>query len=193
MEAVTLPMYKRSMVVLLVLVLAAAVGIGYGYYERESAVPLDAAVRQETPETGAKLMVYVTGAVNHPGMAALHEGARVADAVDACGGLLPTAAADGVNMAQPVKDGMQVRIPEKAAAGAAAVNTGAAPAKDGLVNINTADEKALDTLPGIGPAMAKRIVEYRQTNGAFQRPEDIKKVRGIGDAKYEKLKGRITL
>jgi competence protein ComEA len=62
-----------------------------------------------------------------------------------------------------------------------------------LVNINTADEKALDTLPGIGPAMAKRIIEYRETEGLFQSIEDIKKSRGIGDAKFEKLKDKICI
>ena len=62
-----------------------------------------------------------------------------------------------------------------------------------LVNINTADEKALDTLPGIGPAMAKRIIEYRETEGLFQSIEDIKKIRGIGDAKFEKLKDKICI
>ena len=59
------------------------------------------------------------------------------------------------------------------------------------MNINTADEQELDRLPGIGPAMAKRIVEYRETNGAFQAPEDIKNVKGIGDAKFEKMKDMI--
>ena len=66
-------------------------------------------------------------------------------------------------------------------------------AKSGRVNINTADEKALDVLPGIGPTMAKRIIEYRMEHGAFQAPEDLKKVRGIGDAKYEKLKDQIVI
>ena len=62
-----------------------------------------------------------------------------------------------------------------------------------MVNINTADEKALDTLPGIGPAMAKRIIEYREAEGLFQSIEDIKKIRGIGDAKFEKLKDKICI
>ena len=63
----------------------------------------------------------------------------------------------------------------------------------GLVNINTADEKALDTLPGVGPATAQKIIEYRENEGAFQSPEDIMKVRGIGKAKYEKMKDKITI
>ena len=193
-----MPMYRKSMLVLFVLALMAGVGTIYGYYEKEKETPLDAAVRQEKSQE-TTVTVYVTGAVNRPGVASLPEGSRVADAVNMCGGVLPTAAADGVNMAQPLKDGMQIRVPEKAPAGAA----GAAPAgasaaasvaaANGLVNINTADEKALDTLPGIGPAMAKRIIEYRQTQGSFQQLEDIKKVKGIGDAKYEKLKDKITL
>jgi len=64
---------------------------------------------------------------------------------------------------------------------------------DGRININIADEKDLDKLPGIGPAMAKRIIEYRTENGAFQAPEEIKRVKGIGDAKYEKMKDKIAL
>ena len=61
------------------------------------------------------------------------------------------------------------------------------------MNINTADEKALDTLPGIGPAMARRILDYRQTNGSFQSIEELKKVKGIGEAKFAKLKDKVSL
>jgi competence protein ComEA len=187
-----MPMYKKSMLVLLVLAMMVAGGTMYGYHEREKEMPLDAAVRQEKSQE-ARITVYVTGAVNRPGVASLPEGSRVADAVNACGGVLPTAAADGVNMAQVLKDGIQIRVPEKAPAGTNPAGTSAVSGANGLVNINTADEKALDTLPGIGPAMAKRILEYRQQQGSFQQLEDIKKVKGIGDAKYEKLKDKITL
>ena len=97
---------------------------------------------------------------------------------------------------------MQVTVPEKSPQGTAVQGAAAAdgaqtrtakPLPDGMVNINTADEKELDKLPGIGPAMAKRIVEYRMENGAFQAPEEIKRVKGIGDAKYEKMKDKIAL
>ena len=122
--------------------------------------------------------------------------ANLRDAVNACGGLLPTADEKAVNLAQPLKDGVQLRIPEKGAAGSnagpAAAN-GASGAADGRVNINTADEKALDTLPGIGPAMARRILDYRQTNGSFQSIEELKKVKGIGEAKFAKLKDKVSL
>ena len=62
-----------------------------------------------------------------------------------------------------------------------------------MINLNTASEKELQELTGIGPAMSARIIEYRETNGAFQSIEDVKKVRGIGDAKFEKMKDKVTI
>ena len=94
-------------------------------------------------------------------------------------------------MAQPLQDGQQLRVPEKKAGDGKT----AAGSQDGngCVNINTADEKELDSLPGVGPAMAKRIIEYRETQGRFERIEDIKKVRGIGEAKFAKMKDKLCI
>ncbi len=186
-----MPMYKKSLLVLLVLILAALGGTAYGLYMREDAKPLDAATVETAPK--ADIKVYVTGAVNHPGIVTVEEGARAVDAVDAAGGLLPTADAEVVNMAQILKDGQQLQVPEKETAQKTADSGTAAPAADGTVNINTADEKALDTLPGIGPAMAKRIIDYRMENGPFQSIEDIKNVKGIGEAKFEKMKDKLRI
>ena len=198
-----MPMFKKSMLVLLAVVALAAGGAFYaGIHGQEEAVTLDAGT---TPQGEARvkeseIVVYVAGAVNRPGIVQLAEGARAKDAVDACGGFLPTADTNGVNLAQKLKDGMQVTVPEKSPQGTAAqgaaggAQAGAAKSlPEGMVNINTADEKELDKLPGIGPAMAKRIIEYRTENGAFQSPEEIKRVKGIGDAKYEKMKDKIVL
>ena len=194
-----MPMFKKSMFALLAVVTLAAGGAFYaGYCGQDDAVELDAGAApvREMSVKESEIVVYVAGAVNHPGVVRLAEGARAKDAVDACGGFLPTADTNGVNLAQKLKDGVQVTVPEKAPVAAQGAPTASGAARslpDGMVNINTADEKELDKLPGIGPAMAKRIIEYRTENGAFQSPEEIKRVKGIGDAKYEKMKDKIAL
>ena len=196
-----MPMFKKSMLVLLAVVALAAGGAFYaGIHGQEEVVELDAGTAPVQEAQAKEIVVYVAGAVNRPGVVQLAEGARAKDAVDACGGFLPTADTSGVNLAQKLKDGMQVTVPEKSPQGTAVqgaaggAQAGAAkPLPEGMVNINTADEKELDKLPGVGPAMAKRIVEYRTENGAFQAPEEIKRGKGIGDAKYEKMKDKIAL
>ncbi len=191
-------MYKKSLWILLLLLTAIAVGTVYGSYAQENAVVLDEASHEENGP-GANITVYVTGAVNKPGMVTVKEGARVGDAVNTCGGLLPTADQERINMAQVLKDGEQVKVPERKTAPTASFKgseqKAGSTAKEngGLININTADEKELDSLPGIGPAMAKRIIEYRETEGSFQRIEDIKKIKGIGEAKFAKIRDKICL
>ncbi|SEJ90827.1 competence protein ComEA [Propionispira arboris] len=189
-------MYKRSMAVFLVLAILIIGGSLYGYYEKDKVITLDAVAKEDLP--AAEITVYVSGAVNKPGVVTLPEKARVVDAVNLCGGVLASADAGKINMAQALKDGMQVVVPEKLA-GNSSGNEGqskaATPAgsSSNLININTADAKELDRLPGVGPAMAQRIIEYRITSGAFQAIEDLKKVHGMGATKFEKLKDKVSL
>jgi competence protein ComEA len=136
------------------------------------------------------IKVYVTGAVSKPGVYSLREGDRVYQAVEMAGGLLADAEAKGVNMAAPLKDGDPIVIPKKGEEISPNTNqlaTANQSAKSGKVNINTANVQELDSLKGIGPALAQRIVDYRESHGPFKSLEDLKKVSGIGEKKFADL------
>ncbi len=145
------------------------------------------------------VIVHVVGAVARPGVYRLDGGSRVAEAVEAAGGLLGGAAQEGVNLARPVEDGEQVLVPtveEYLAAGTPdhdSVSQMSAKPEAGLVDINSADENDLQELPGIGPSTAGKIVADREENGLFERPEDLTRVSGIGPKKYEALADLITV
>ena len=194
-----MPMFKRSMLILLLLGMAAAGGLMYGYSERDSAVKRSSGESISAEVPAHEITVYVTGAVNRPGVVTLKEGARIGDAVNSCGGVLPTGDAERINMAQVLKDGQKIQVPEKAQAAKAAAADKSKSAKAGspgdgaLVNINTADLQALDALPGVGPSTAQKIIDYRETEGAFQDIADLKKIKGIGEAKFAKLKDKICI
>lgn len=188
-----MPLYKKSLLILLALLGAVLIGATYGYYQEQDAIALDAATTEHV-EPLRKVTVYVSGEVKKPGLVTLDEDKRVADAVNAAGGVIETADVDHINMAAHLEDGMQVRVPMRLRdAGEKGATASIGRQADGKINLNTATEKELQELPGIGPAMSARIVEYRESNGAFQSIDDIKKVRGIGASKFEKLKDRVTL
>ena len=188
-----MPMFKKSLLILLILALAVLGGTMYGYYTEQQAIALDQGTTEKAVAPRS-IVVYVTGEVKKPGLVTLTEGQRVADAVNAVGGVIETADIDRINMAALLEDGMQVRVPERIGGDVERPkNALTGKNAEGQINLNTASEKELQELPGIGPAMSTRIIEYRETNGAFQNIEDIKKVRGIGNAKFEKLKEKVTI
>jgi competence protein ComEA len=148
--------------------------------------------------TPQPLRVYISGAVVHPDVYRLPPDSIVKDAIDAAGGPAPGADLDRVNQAQPLHDGEQVYVPRAGEASPpvaqpSSPTPGASPARAGRVNINTATAQELETLPGIGPALAQRIVDYRAAHGPFQTIEQIKDVPGIGDAIFEKIKDLIEV
>jgi len=159
------------------------------------------------PEQAPPLQVHVTGAVVRSGVYRLPPGSRLVHAVEAAGGMAPDADEERINLADYLVDGQQVYVPRRGTPAppspTSAVLPGAAPENarasgveisvSGLVNINTASAAELETLPGIGPALAQRIIEYRETNGGFGDPAEIVQVRGIGEATYAKLADRITV
>lgn len=148
--------------------------------------------------TEAELYVHVVGAVRHPGLCELPAGSRVADAIEAAGGMLPDAVAAGVNLARPLTDGEQIVVPDEddpvtAAAGVRGGPGAGGGATGGPVDINTADAALLDTLPGVGPSTAAKIIAERETNGPFVTADDLGRVSGIGPKRLEQLQGLICV
>lgn len=151
-------------------------------------------VRQQPTASGIAtatdtVIVDVIGSVRRPGVVRLPAGARVIDAVAAAGGLLPHRAPI-VNMARAVVDGEQIVI----GAGAAQPRDAVGPsATAGRIDINTSSAAQLDALPGIGPVLAERIVEYRREHGRFAHVRDLLDVPGIGDAKFAELADAVSV
>jgi competence protein ComEA len=161
------------------------------YFSHQSPQPL----LQESPQakliqwdSRASIIVDVSGKVAHPGIVHLPRDARVKDAIQKAGGMLPGANVSTLNLAATLNDGEQV--PVDSASGKSTFTAGKAP--DAKLNINQASEAELESLPGIGPVMAKRILDYRNAHGAFQSPDDLDAVKGIGAKKIEKLRPHIA-
>jgi competence protein ComEA len=141
------------------------------------------------PGTGAgrksAIVVDVVGAVARPGLYRLSHGSRVADAVARAGGLTRKAERTAVNLAAPVSDGQQVLVATRGAAPGA----GAPGAAAGPISLSSATAEQLDSLPGVGPVTAQKIVQYRQEHGPFTSVEALDAIPGIGPARIADLKG----
>lgn len=144
--------------------------------------------------TASSVVAAVVGRVHHPGLVTLPTGARVADAIAAAGGLLPGADAASVNLAAVVTDGQQIAVGVPGAPGDAAAQASSTGATAGApVDLNRATAADLDALPGIGPVLAQRIVDYRQQQGQFTSVDQLDDVPGIGPALFAQLKKRVTV
>jgi len=152
---------------------------------------------EASPTPARLLLVHVAGAVRRPGLYRLRDGSRVADAVRRAGGAKGRADLALVNLAAPVADGQQVLIPRRgeASSGATAApgsaGTGNVPAQK--VHLNSATLEELDTLPGVGPVTAQKILDYRTEHGAFQTIDELDAVSGIGPARMAELKPLVDL
>ena len=153
-----------------------------------------------------QIIVHITGAVQKVGILKLPEGARIADAIDAADGITEDADLDEVNLAYILEDGQKIYIPSKAdkkenkeyitsGSGNNVIEESKSTSQgvNKKVNINTATQSDLEALPGIGPSIASRIIEYRQQNGKFNKIEDLQNVKGIGDAKFENIKEYVVV
>ncbi|MFJ6547668.1 helix-hairpin-helix domain-containing protein [Microbacterium sp. NPDC091676] len=177
-------------VVLAIVALSTAVGLGLmrGQPSSVDAVPLAESSASVEPAP-AEIYVHVLGAVERPGLYVLRADSRVVDALAAAGGSTDAADLAGVNLARRVEDGEQILVP---VVGAVA-DPSAAPPGDGTVDLNTADQAALEELPGIGPALAERIVAWREDNGRFRTVDDLLAVPGIGEKVLEGLRDGVRV
>lgn len=177
-----------------IVLLAAALVVGgaFGLTRRAEPKSLSASAPPTSAEQIASIQVHVAGWVSAPGVVSLEEGALAADAIAAAGGLRPGARVDGVNLAAPVADGTQLIVPGPDDS-PSQPGTGLPGGTGGLVAVNRATAAELETLPGVGPVLASRIVAYREQNGPFSSVEDLLSVPGIGEAKLAALRDLITV
>jgi competence protein ComEA len=139
-----------------------------------------------------RLVVYVVGAVRRPGLYRLPQGSRVADAVARAGGVTRKADPAALNLAAPIADGEQVLVPARLPVAVAASQGAAVPGvPPGPIQLSSATAEQLDSLPGIGPATAQKILDYRAEHGAFRSVEELDEVPGIGPARVEQLRGLV--
>lgn len=163
-------------------------------------------VVNEIAEEKEKIAVHITGEVKKEGIIYLNQGARIVDAIKEAGGETKQADLSQVNLAYELQDGQKIYIPNKKEkisqyitenSGTNVIiedsNTSTQKEGSGKVNINTANQSELDRLPGIGPSLAERIIEYREENGNFKNIEDLQNVKGIGDAKFADIKDKVTV
>jgi competence protein ComEA len=156
----------------------------------------EAPIAVEEDGGGGRLVVHVAGAVRDPGVYRLAAGARVDDAVARAGGATRRADLGGLNLAAELEDGRQVLVPERARGGgtaAAGSATAPEPVPGQPLNLNTATLEQLDTLSGIGPLTAQKILEYREELGGFGSIEELGEIPGIGEKRLASLREEVTL
>ena len=205
---------KTQKIILIVIAITIAAIVGYYIYgrnfENNNITNDEEILVNETKDIQeGQIIVHITGAVKNEGIVNLNENSRISDAINAAGGLTDDADMSKINLAQILEDGIKIKIPsindksEEAEEGAeneqiveilpestTSINSGAS---SKIININKASQTELETLPGIGPSTALKIIDYRNENGKFSNIEDLKKVSGIGDSKFENIKNLISV
>ncbi|MHB1391978.1 MAG: helix-hairpin-helix domain-containing protein [Clostridia bacterium] len=202
---------QKSLFAVIVLVLVIISGTIYSRQEKATEISLGQAIelKEAAPTPTAvqsevkpkEISVYILGNVKSPGVIKVKEGTRLVEAIEMAGGANGEADLNAVNLAYRLEDEDMIYIPKKGeklqgtSKTIPGVNTvkSITVNKPGKVNINTASESELDTLSGVGPATAKAIIQYRNQIGPFKSIEDIKKVKGIGDNKFNSIKDNITV
>lgn len=206
--------FLKQRKIIIIIAILVIILIGWKYYDSKNYEEVNS---QEILATNTKkenknsneeedmMAVHITGEVKKSGVVKIKEGSRIEDIIEAAGGLTENADITNVNLAFVVEDGMKIRIPsineektdedyitEDSGKGVIMTDENTSTSSS-VININTASESELEQLPGIGPSISSRIVEYRNKNGKFKSIEDIKNVTGVGDSKFEKIKDLIKV
>src|SRR6478672_12841948 len=161
--------------------------LGAGTTTTAAPLPPPPAMAGVTGLPSSRVVVDVVGAVRRPGLYRLAHGSRIADAVTRAGGATSKADLAQVNLAAPLADGEQVVVPKRLPGGAAGASAASPGAPGGPVQLSTATLEQLDSLPGVGPVTAQKIIDYRQKHGAFQSVDELDAVPGIGPKRLEQL------
>lgn len=189
-------LHKRALLAIALLVCAVSVAVVFRGHSEPIAIPEPIVIAPP------KVTVDIAGGVKSPGVYSLPANSRVIDAITAAGNAKPGTDLSDINLARIVKDGEQIyvdpliaSIKSQPAARSAGVTTPISPIrkKTGPININRATASDFDTLPGIGPVLAARILNYRKANGPFTAIEDLQKVSGIGTSKFADLKSKVRV
>ena len=173
--------------------------LGVGLLLLTTGKPRGEPIQLSPPPTSAPLIIHITGAVNKPGIYTLPTGSRVGEAIDVAGGLAGDADASLINLAKLVEDGVQIWVPYQVEEIVIQDNLEIVSDEPtsiqslNKININTATQTELESLSGIGPVIAKAIIQYRLENGPFEKIEEIQEVSGIGPVTFEKIRPNITI
>ena len=208
---------KKQKIIAIAIAGIVVIGIMYFIYNKnqvkediniENEILVNNVITNENNTNDDIVIIHITGSVKNPGIVKLKEGSIIEDAIESAGGLTENADITKVNLAYVVEDGTKIKIPsaseedigdediiDSKSGDNIIIEENAVPSNNSTqtININKATEKEFETLPGIGPSLASKIIEYRNQNGKFESIEDIKNVNGIGDNKYEKIKDLITV
>lgn len=205
---------KKQKIILIIIVGFMIIFIGYYIMNKVSEsnyIELDTSSEEETnyiendnkelEEESNQIVVHITGEVENEGIIKIEEGARISDVIENAGGVTKEADLSKINLAYTVQDGQKIYVPSindkeeietvTDNAGENVIQSNENNVKNERININTANQTELETLNGIGPSTALKIINYRNENGKFEKIEDIKNVPGIGDAKFENIKDNI--